>query len=177
MSSNNQKLQIPELDDGSVYWAFLRARQLEGTLSHDLFEQTVCEMWTMDLQQRSNPPDGHVRMSWAVRETKTGVVFHCREFLGPGHERIAWSFVMQREDNKFEVEEFFVRPTYRRKGFGRGLVKMLKELTEGSELKIWISYADSGSENLPVIEKLVKLLGLRLQQSDERWAPLVAKAN
>jgi len=146
-----------------------------GFISYDLFERAVCEMWTMDFAQRSNPPDGHVKMSWAVVEPNTGVAFHCREFLGPGRERIAWSFVTQREQKKCEVEEFFVRPAYRRKGFGKALIKMLKELAEGNELQTWISYADSGPDNLPVIEKLVKLLGLRIQESDMRWAPLVAK--
>lgn len=46
----------------------------------------------MDLRKRSDPPDGYIKNSWGVIEKNCGVGFHGREFLGPGHQRIAWAW-------------------------------------------------------------------------------------
>jgi GNAT superfamily N-acetyltransferase len=74
----------------------------------------------------------------------------------------------------FEVEELFVKPDFRRKGYGKALVRQLGELADEGNIKVWVSYADSSPANLVVIEKLVMQLSIHLQPSPERWAPLVA---
>jgi GNAT superfamily N-acetyltransferase len=146
-----------------------------GYIRYDSYEAICCEMWLADLRQYGSGPAGHTRRSWGFIEAKCGVAFYCREFVGPGEERIAWTFALEREDGEIEVEELFVRPQFRKQGYGTQLVRSLKELAGGSEIKIWISHADVDSENITVIEKLARPLGLRLQNSATRWAPIVAR--
>jgi GNAT superfamily N-acetyltransferase len=155
-------------------WGMSWGENAIGHISYDLFQQTCVEMWTMDLRQRSSPPDGHTKSSWGVIEKKCGVGFHRREFLGPGRQRIAWVFATERKDADIEVEELFVHPDFRRKGYGKALVRQLKELAEDGTIKLWVSYADSSPANLGAIEKLLNGLGIHLQPSPEPWAPIVA---
>lgn len=79
-------------------WGMAWGEKAIGHISYELLQLTCLEMWTMDLQQRSDPPDGYVKNSWGVIEKNCGVGFHCREFLGPGHQRIAWAFATERQD-------------------------------------------------------------------------------
>jgi GNAT superfamily N-acetyltransferase len=102
-------------------------------------------------------------------------VFHCREFVDADDERIAWVFAVERS-GFMEVEELFVRPRFRRNGYGTRLIRSIRELTLGRKchLKGWISYADVAPENLIVLRKFLSSLGLVLKQSNVRWAPCVA---
>jgi GNAT superfamily N-acetyltransferase len=104
-----------------------------------------------------------------------GGALHCREFVGIDDERMGWAFAVERK-GLVEVEELFVRPQYRGKGYGKKLIRLLGELASERGLKIWVSYADNVPENLAIIEKLISPLGLQLKASDVRWAPLVATA-
>ena len=44
---------------------------------------------------------------------------------------------------------------------------------KAAPLKFWISHSDAVSENLAVIEKLLRPLGLQFERSSERWAGYV----
>jgi GNAT superfamily N-acetyltransferase len=59
-----------------------------------------------------------------------------------------------------EVEELFVRPRFRRNGYGTRLIRSIRELTLGRKchLKGWISYADVAPKNLMVFTGLVGVL-------------------
>jgi GNAT superfamily N-acetyltransferase len=155
-------------------WGMAWGDKAIGHISYELFQQTCLEMWMMDLRKRRDPPDGYIKNSWGVIEKNCGVGFHGREFLGPGRQRIAWAFATERQDGNIEVEELFVRPEFRRKGYGKALVSQLRELADGGTIKVWIPYADSSPANLVIIETLLRPLSLNIQPSPERWAAIVA---
>jgi len=122
------------------------------------------------------PRPGHSKCSWGFQRASSGFMYHCIEFTDPQDLRIAWALAVQREDGWLEVEELFVRPTFRRKGYRKGVLRSLKELADGLDcgLKIWISHADTAASNIAVIKKLIKPLGLSINASGQRWAPLLA---
>jgi GNAT superfamily N-acetyltransferase len=166
-------------------WGRRWGTQGDGYIDYDTFETTWVEGWLEDFPEswfkdwpgnkaRSEDRRGVIERSWGVAEHGGGV-FHCREFLDPDDERIAWAFAVERS-GVMEVEEFFVWPQFRGVGYGTKLAHSIGELAvgRGCSLKIWISYPDAAPENLQILEKLVRPLGLRLGPSDVRWAPYVA---
>jgi len=78
-------------------------------------------------------------------------------------ENIGWSFGVACQDG-LHVEELYVRPRYRHRGYGTTLGRIVRELAErcGLQLIGWITYADADSDNLDAAEKTLWKIGLRL---------------
>ena len=104
-----------------------------------------------------------------------GSILHWLEILDEGDNRVAWASALETQAN-LDIEELFVRPEYRRSGHGGKLFQRLQEiaLSRCLPLRIWISFPDAVPQNLKVIEKIARPIGLSIQTSGERWAPLVA---
>jgi GNAT superfamily N-acetyltransferase len=116
---------------------------------------------------------GFMRFDWVLRDHADGM-FHCREFIDPDDERIAWAFAIER-DEVIEIEELFVRPSFRRNGYGKRLINWARELAFNKQLplKLWIPDVDTDPSNLQVLTKLINPLELQIVESDSRWAPLM----
>ena len=108
-------------------------------------------------------------------EDTDGSILHWLEILDEDDNRVAWASALETQTS-LEIEELFVRPEYRRSGHGGKLFQRLQEtaLSRGLPLRIWISFPDAVPQNLEVIEKIARPIGLSIQASGERWAPLVA---
>ncbi|HVA84202.1 MAG TPA: GNAT family N-acetyltransferase [Candidatus Binataceae bacterium] len=150
-----------------------------GYLPYDVFEATWTEGWFADLfpcPPRSEPKTGLTELAQGVSEHGGGTL-HCRELVGADDERIAWVFVVERS-GEMEVEEFFVRPQFRKRGYGKSLVRSIGELASARRcsLKFWISHADVARSNLRTLEHLLLQVGLHIKRSGVRWAPYVAVA-
>lgn len=156
-----------------------------GYISYETFQATFVEAWMGDVPEcwfRDWPGNkasaekrlGAVERGWAVGEHGGGT-FHCREFVDAHDDRMAWAFAIERS-GMLEVEEFFVRPQFRRAGLGKHLVRSIQELAteRGCSLKFWISFPDAAEQNLEVFGKLIQPLGLHIGPSSTRFAPLVA---
>lgn len=105
-----------------------------------------------------------------------GRILHVREFYdADADERIGWAFAIQGPDY-LAVEELYVRPQFRRRGYGARLLVTLKELSHQTGLSLWfyIPFADSKRENLGVAERLLAKESYYLFPSGVRWCPLIA---
>lgn len=110
-------------------------------------------------------------MNWGIHSV-IGNGLHAIEIYDYSNdERMGWCFVVSR-DEWLEVEELFVRPAYRRQGYGRRLSDMLLELSSQSNLplRLWISHADVDPNNHILLNWLSSYLGLHLRDSEVRWA-------
>lgn len=149
-----------------------------GYLDYNSFETAWDEAWFMDLASPDsrNPHSGYSQLSFAFRRTALGCVYHGIEFRDPQDLRIAWALAVQREEGWLEVEELFVRPTFRRQGHGKALVRRLDDLARELEckLKMWISHADIDASNISIIDKLIAPFGLARKASPYRWAAQLA---
>ncbi|MCA9214253.1 MAG: GNAT family N-acetyltransferase [Planctomycetales bacterium] len=83
----------------------------------------------------------------------------------------------ESRNDALEVEEFFVRPQFRRSGIGEQLADMLMELANELRLPIrfWIADADAHPENLPALMAILAKLRLKLCKTDVRWASAMAR--
>jgi predicted GNAT family acetyltransferase len=104
-----------------------------------------------------------------------GTILHWMDIVGENDERLGWASAVQSSTG-FEIEELFVKPSYRGTGWGKKLFQTLERMARdsGLSLKLWISFADTAPENLKLIEKIVGTSGLIIQASGVRWARLVA---
>jgi len=148
-----------------------------GYLPYNSFETAWDEGWFMDLAYPDfHKPPKYSKRSWGFQRAASGFKYHCIEFTDPQDLRIAWTLAVQREEGWLEVEELFVRPTFRRQGYGKGLLWSLDKLADelGRRLKMWISHADIDALNVSIIDKLIAPIGLARKASGYRWAPMFA---
>jgi GNAT superfamily N-acetyltransferase len=157
-----------------------------GHISYDVLESTWTEGWLGYI-----PEEWHVNTSrsTAPGEAKAGVieqrrgsnehgggVFHAREFVRAADgEVIGWSFAVER-GALVEIEELFVRPSFRMQGYGRRLIRQMAEIADvhGADLIMWVPFPDAEPANLLVVQKLIVPVGLSLSTSYVRWAACVA---
>lgn len=100
---------------------------------------------------------------------------HGREIIDAATgERIAWCFLVRR-GRFLDVEELFVWPSFRRRGYGSILASLAKELAEElqCELRALIAFADAYPVDRIQLEKIIGLLGLHLHPSSMRTLAFV----
>lgn len=139
-----------------------------GYIPYNVFNATWVEGWWVpifDKQPNSERASGIKLQWWGAGSPESGMV-HCCEIVGPEDERIGWAFALQR-DGAIEVEELFVKPQMRRKGYGTQMAQYMRDvaLALNLEFKIWISYADIGPRPFFLVKKLARKFGLRIDPS------------
>ncbi len=148
-----------------------------GYIAYDVFRATCIECWTQQFagdKVWGESKSGVSVRSWGLREI-TGAKVHGCEIVGPGEERRAWSYALER-DGALEVEELFVMPQFRRRGYGAYLLRVMESVAveRQSSMKLWVSHADSTPDNLLVVRELTHRVGLKVWPSQERWASYLA---
>lgn len=184
-------------DDGSGKLKFANSWGREwgdegfGTLSDDYYVSRSVEAWIQSLGSPTwalakkaalssgphEPGALDVRgMVWGIRDTLRGGVLHgCELYDLANDERIGWAFAVPR-DGFLDIEELFVRPPYRRRGYASRLSQILLKRSALLDvpLRLWVSYADCGQKNRDALEGVLRSLGLHLRNSSCRWAAYVA---
>ncbi|WP_435011166.1 GNAT family N-acetyltransferase [Tundrisphaera lichenicola] len=163
-----------------------------GTISCDYYEKWSREAWLIDagldsrqivkdalgkVHARSASPDGPLELMWAIPdELNPSTPIHCREIFDYEHdERIGWAFATT-SGGFLEIEDFFVRPAYRRQGYATRIARMLSDfsLSLGLPMKLLVTFADAGPENHAAIHGLLRLLRLTLRESNRQDLAYVA---
>jgi GNAT superfamily N-acetyltransferase len=146
-----------------------------GYIGYELLESIWQEGWSFTSPIDTKAPLGArpTLSEWAVEEPSGGIL-HCRELLD-GDIRIGWAFAVVR-NKVVHIEELFVKPQFRGKGYGAKLIRRFAKLAaeHNCDFRIWISCADLAKENLKVIDRIAHSLGLGLIPSGMRWAPVAA---
>ncbi len=148
-----------------------------GYISYGTFQSTCWEMWRQEHRVKitETGPEPGLKMRMRGIGEHGGGILHGRDIVGPNEQRIAWMFAIERE-NSLDVEELFVKPEFRGRGHGRGLVRELAKLAQETGLapRIWVSHADANDENLQKLGTLLGNLSVQVRPSPVRWAPFVA---
>jgi GNAT superfamily N-acetyltransferase len=138
----------------------------------DFFDNWMMDSWYIDMNSPSLPdaPGTH-ELRWDVLDPLGDRLHGLEIYDGDADERMACSFAVHR-GGYLNVEEFYVRPAYRRHGQGTRLTEMIRELSEseGLPLRAWIPYADCEEANRPALTSILCTLGLNVRRSGVRWA-------
>ena len=149
-----------------------------GTISYDYFDRYQIEAWidVASAMTRPTQPTGSIsEVSWAIADA-IGTFLYCIEILDTTiDERLAWAFVVHR-DGYADVEEFFVRPAYRLRGYGSKLAFAVEGIAQKQNLPIrfLIPHADANSIHHPPAKRIFAKLGISVGPSSQRWASHMA---
>jgi esterase/lipase superfamily enzyme/GNAT superfamily N-acetyltransferase len=112
----------------------------------------------------------------AVRGWKWGTDYssgiHCIDIYDvDSDEYLAWAFCIVR-NGRLDVEEFFVRPEERGKGYARQLAAYVRRLAEELKkpVRLVVGFADTEEYSIDGAEAVAKLFEVELYESDVRWA-------
>ena len=152
-----------------------------GYLPYAYFESLMTEAWILVRPQekeiakyaRSQKGKGGVEMFWCVP-----LVLHEPEYLygteirdPKSDDRKGWAFASEY-DGFLNVEELFVKPKHRGKGYSKQLISVLKQLSKhlSVPLRFWVSHPDNNVANMKILKNLCARYGWRLSYSEVRWA-------
>ena len=152
-----------------------------GYLPYAYFEWLMTEAWTAVRPQgkeiakygRSQKGKGGVEMFWCVplvwREPEYLYGAEIRE--SKSDDRKGWAFASEY-DGFLDVEELFIKPKYRGKGYSKQLISILKQVSKrlSVSLRFWVSHPDNKVDNMRIVQSLCQRYRWRLSYSEVRWA-------
>jgi Papain family cysteine protease len=152
-----------------------------GTIPYSYFEKFQTEAWILITQFEIEG------LRDSVGTSRTQVVSRgFSSFLDEGlvfvfeikdhmkDEMAAWAIVVEK-DGFADIEEFFVKPTYRRRGYSAELIESIRQSPIAQKPKrLWVPHSDANILSRPKLEMLATRLELKLTSSQRRWSPLVA---
>jgi GNAT superfamily N-acetyltransferase len=117
-------------------------------------------------------------LRWGITDYFASTPLHGLEIFDSAEDEcVGWAFVVERQGFA-DIEEFFVRPSYRGRGYGRRLAELILSNSDyflGRPLRLWISHADQPAlRATPLIRTLQRLRLSARPTSRRRWAPYVA---
>ncbi|MGC8638338.1 MAG: GNAT family N-acetyltransferase [Isosphaeraceae bacterium] len=143
-----------------------------GYMPLDFFDNWMTDSWCIDKSSPDLPnvPGIH-ELRWEAPDPLGDQLYGLELYDGDADERMAWSFAVHRGGH-LDIEEFYVKPAYRRRGHGSRLSEMVRELSEkiGFPLRAWIPYADCEQTNRPALTSILAKLRLNVRRSGVRWA-------
>lgn len=170
-------------DDGAQWFIFKNSWGTTwgdagyGYLPYSYFPQRFVEGWAFTVPERpsfSRNSDQIELRTWGVKDL-FGDTLHGVEIADClADEIIAWGFAIERSAS-LELEELFVRPNWRMKGYASQLTAEFSQLGTrlGKQLRAWIPHSDAGKQNQIAVNKVLRRLRLSRKPSPVRWAAAV----
>jgi GNAT superfamily N-acetyltransferase len=164
-------------------WGEKWGQRGHGVLPYDYVDKYVFESWVpyyavTPESIKTEHTAGRRDRRWVVRDEWYRRVYGFEVWDEEGKDRCAWAFVLEK-DGILEVEEFYVRPEYRRRGYGRVLAEKVAKLARAKQLplRMWVAFTDSQQENpsnYPALVAVARLLGVQFQPCPVIWAAYFA---
>jgi GNAT superfamily N-acetyltransferase len=147
-----------------------------GRMPFEFFDKWMVDAWAFQDGPLELPRGCGVRTIERTPRISLGMRIHTIEIYDSDRdERIGWAFAVPRA-GWLDIEELFVRPLWRRQGFGGQLADRLKALaaTLGLPLRAWVPFADAYPDNRGALAAALRRLDLIPTASGERWAAYCA---
>jgi GNAT superfamily N-acetyltransferase len=148
----------------------------KGYMPSSFVDEWMTESWAVDDSPARLPEcSGIQELQWDVQDPLGDRLHGLEIYDGDADERIGWSFVVHRGKH-LDIEELYVRPSYRGSGFGGRLVGMVLDLAKqhGRPLRAWIPFIDCQEGNRPALAHTIRKLGLNIRRSGVPWAAYLA---
>jgi GNAT superfamily N-acetyltransferase len=157
-------------------WGYQSSGQ--GFLPYQYFDRYGLEAWA---SYYTNPMESvkrerhktHTLVRWVVRDETYERTYGFEVKSPDERESWAWTFVREM-NNRLEVEEFFVMPEHRRKGFANLLVAAVQGLikVKGNNIVFWVPFADTRQESPSTFDGMVNVIrkfGAKFVPSKTHW--------
>jgi len=150
-----------------------------GYLPYDYFNRYLSEAW-VDIRPKqidinkytySSKAIGGVKMEWRLPSVLHDFIYGVEIRDSKSDDRKAWGFAFQYDDY-LNVEELFVKPKYRERGYCKQLISSFERISKqlSSPLRFWISHLDSNAPNIETILHIADKYGYCLSDSGVQWA-------
>ena len=145
-------------------------------MPYGYIDERLLEAWFIDPVSPPQPDEHQSGVTVATSGVIDGLgrpLHLCEIHDRANDEPVGWSLAVQTAAS-LDVEELFVRPAYRGRGYGRTLADELITLRTACEqpLVAWIPHADAGTS--PARDAVLRHAGLEVRDTDVRWAAGVA---
>ena len=143
-----------------------------GYMPLEFFDEWMIDSWCVDESPLRLPQTAGIHeLRWDAPDPLGDRLYGLEIYDGNVDERIGWSFAVHRGEH-LDVEEFYVKPAYRRQGYGTRLTGAVIKLSQEMDLPLraWIPFADCEAANRPAVASIMLKLGLNLRRSGVRWA-------
>jgi GNAT superfamily N-acetyltransferase len=158
-------------------WGTRWGHQGYGLLSYDFFNEYMMEGFTGYWAPRQHLPYTHgiTSLQFGFKGFDNSVIHICETYRHRDDEILGWAFAVER-GGYLEIEELFIKPSYRRQGLGSELCRLLRDVkkTVSLPLRAWVSHADRDAVNLVGVDAVLRKLGLERHSSPVTWASFVA---
>ena len=148
-----------------------------GSLPYRYWSDRLLEAWIPDNREAAvveSPADSDFVVIKRDAKDPWGHAIHLIEVEDPIRDEMMGWAIMRHSPSGLELEEFFVRPSFRRLGHGRRLARAVDQIRTSLDvpLKSWIPHVDAS----PTKAQDAIFTRLRLERSvtTERWAAACA---
>lgn len=146
-----------------------------GSVPGVLIKERAVEAWTAmspGIDVPSNPELGLRELHWKW-SPRADFGIHVRE-IRDGDNRCAWAFCITR-DGYLTVDEFFVAPNYRSRGFAQLLSNSVKELSRlvRKPIRLLLSFAESEPGGVAMRDAVARMFGVEWRPSENRFSYMV----
>ena len=145
-----------------------------GAMTDEFFINEMYEAWSYE-SQISIPKlfgSGIQTVQWDAQLSQERVFLACDIIDVDTDNRIAWGLGTIRR-GEIHIDDVFVKPEFRGRGFGREIITHFKKLSEEQQLPIrfWIPFSDVDTfEKREVVLGFMNENGLRIEKSPVDWA-------
>jgi len=150
-----------------------------GYLPYSYFASLFTEAW-VDIRPdakviakstQSHKAAGGIEMQWNMPSVLHEIIYGVEIRDSKYDDRKAWGFAFQY-DGCLNVEELFVIPKYRGKGYSKRLISHFEGISRhlSIPLTFWVSHPDNSIENLVILKHLADKYGYHISYSRVNWA-------
>jgi GNAT superfamily N-acetyltransferase len=153
-----------------------------GYLPYSYFRGRLLEGWNFTPHDSFPIPkdsDQIKSRTWQINDW-LGNILHGAEIVDPLlNEVIAWGFAIEGRSAFLELEELFVRPNWRMRGYASQLTTHFSQLAARlkKQIRAWIPHSDAGGLDQLPLNAVLPRLGLSRNPSPERWAAAIGIPN
>lgn len=148
-----------------------------GTLSYDYFERRVIEAW-IDHPLATAGSKTNQEEEFELRSIAYITPFGEEVYVldvwteaGMGTKDLAGWYISVVKPCSLDVQDFFVKPAFRRRGVARKMADHLRGLARFARapLRVWVPHGDMKMDP-GAVDAVARLLGVTLQPTEARWA-------
>jgi GNAT superfamily N-acetyltransferase len=145
-----------------------------GYLPYQYIDRFMVEAWILivhSYMSYKKKGGGTVELNWGIPTKLHGALHGIEIRDSESNDYKAWGFA-SLYDGYLNVEEFFVHPDFRGKGYSKYLLNHLRKLSVqfSAPLRFWVSHADNTNNNMELLKYLANKNGLVVSDSNVRWA-------
>lgn len=114
-------------------------------------------------------------LNWGIKSLLNDMLHAVEVYDAESNDTIAWGFAIEHDDI-IDIEELFVKPNWRQKGYGTEIATNFVQLSNSlrKPLHALIPFIDDNISNQQALSSIIDCLGLSIRASNFNWISKIA---